>query len=215
MKLKPHPSFTELLLKNPVFLRQYVDLQLTLVHPCSNGSQHEPERVHNSWHLVSSLSRPFQGSSQDQIQFSDHGKNHRGKGRKLKTIRSIEMEATRMAEKDVLRIFELLQEKAAREKDLWARSGEQVSWGRKWAIAFFNTFVQKPVQNRWRTIRVRGCFEGDPTTCTEGQHQAKSFIRRRRCGGNSPVSMAGAILVKDAASVVVSHASQTDATHQR
>jgi hypothetical protein len=36
----------------------------------------------------------------------------------LKTIRSIEMEATRMAEKDVLRIFELLQEKAAREKDL-------------------------------------------------------------------------------------------------
>jgi hypothetical protein len=41
------------------------------------------------------------------------------KGRKLK-IKSdyIEMDATQMAEKDVLRIFELLQEKAAREKDL-------------------------------------------------------------------------------------------------
>jgi hypothetical protein len=30
-----------------------------LVHPSGDRDQHEPERIQNSWHLVSSLSRAF------------------------------------------------------------------------------------------------------------------------------------------------------------
>jgi hypothetical protein len=45
---------------------------LVLVHPSSNGNQHEPERVQDSRHLVSSLSRAFQVASQARSSFSDH-----------------------------------------------------------------------------------------------------------------------------------------------
>ena len=68
---------TELLAENPVLLAKVInDLQLVLVHPPGDRDQHEPERIQNSWHLVSSLSRAFVAGDKpariQEIQFPDH-----------------------------------------------------------------------------------------------------------------------------------------------
>jgi hypothetical protein len=69
---------TELLAENPVLFAKVInDVRLALVHPPGDGDQHEPERIQDSWHLVSSLSRAFDGRAMNQLEFkqihfSDH-----------------------------------------------------------------------------------------------------------------------------------------------
>ena len=76
--VEPHPPPAKLPAKNPALLAKVVDhLQLALVHPAGHGDQHEPERIQESRHLVSSLSRasPWAVTHQREfkrIQFPDH-----------------------------------------------------------------------------------------------------------------------------------------------